>query len=305
MTRTFCGELSLVIPNADYIKRKPIGVKQIVEQAVAHGYTDVLIVNEKDKKPSISIDWLFYFTSREAFVIQHQFLFSSGSLLHVHLPNGPTAFYRVSSVRLIRDTHAPRRARKARRRATDPYRELRHPASCPEPSTASASSSSQPALGEEVKSEAEEEEDDGASDEDVEAIKSEPEADCTGEDCDRSATAAPVAEQMQLDEDGQQEEGTQQQETGTQQQRGRLRVATGALIRGRVFIERPELVINNMRTRLGRSLARMIAALFPADANLAARRVVAFHNQRDFVFFRHYKCLIFIRSLIHCSQIFN
>ena len=51
MTRTFCSELSLVIPNADYIKRKPIGVKQIIEQAISRGYTDVLVVNEKDKKP--------------------------------------------------------------------------------------------------------------------------------------------------------------------------------------------------------------------------------------------------------------
>ena len=227
-----------------------------------------------------------------------------GSLLHVHLPNGPTAFYRVSSVRLIRETHAPRRARKARRRVTDPYRELRHPASCDEPSTAASSSSaSMPA---EVKSEAvaEAEEDEAA---DEEAVKSEPEEEqqqeeleeSAGEGCERAATSG--AEQMQVDspdedEDEDEDEEEKGEDTSPQlqrQQRSPVRLATGSLIRGRVFIERPELVINNMRTRLGRSLARMFAALFPADANLAARRVVAFHNQRDFVFFRHYKCYTF------------
>ena len=234
-----------------------------------------------------------------------------GSLLHVHLPNGPTAFYRISSVRLIRETHAPRRARKARRRVTDPYRELRHPASCDEPSTA-ASSSSAP-MPAEAKSEAEDE------DEDEEAVKFEPEEEeeqqqepeeSAGEDCEREATS--VAEQMQVDSPDENEE--KEEDTSPQlhrQQRNPVRLATGSLIRGRVFIERPELVINNMRTRLGRSLARMFAALFPADANLAARRVVAFHNQRDFVFFRHYKCytlesIIYIESIIHllCQSIF-
>lgn len=33
----------------------------------------------------------------------------------------------------------------------------------------------------------------------------------------------------------------------------------------------------------------MFAALFPHDPQFKGRRVVTFHNQRDFVFFRHHR----------------
>uniref|UniRef100_A0A0D6QYB8 Brix domain-containing protein n=1 Tax=Araucaria cunninghamii TaxID=56994 RepID=A0A0D6QYB8_ARACU len=51
----------------------------------------------------------------------------------------------------------------------------------------------------------------------------------------------------------------------------------------------PELILNNFTTRLGHRVGRMIASLFPQDPNFRGRRVVTFHNQRDFIFFRHHR----------------
>jgi len=51
----------------------------------------------------------------------------------------------------------------------------------------------------------------------------------------------------------------------------------------------PELILNNFTTRLGRRIGRCLAALFPQKPDFIGRRTVTFHNQRDFVFFRHYR----------------
>jgi len=51
----------------------------------------------------------------------------------------------------------------------------------------------------------------------------------------------------------------------------------------------PELILNNFTTRLGRRMGRQLAALFPQKPNFRGRRTITFHNQRDFVFFRHYR----------------
>ncbi|KAL0909489.1 hypothetical protein M5K25_020363 [Dendrobium thyrsiflorum] len=52
---------------------------------------------------------------------------------------------------------------------------------------------------------------------------------------------------------------------------------------------KPELVLNNFTTRLGYRIGRMIQSLFPQDPFFRGRRVVTFHNQRDFIFFRHHR----------------
>jgi len=52
---------------------------------------------------------------------------------------------------------------------------------------------------------------------------------------------------------------------------------------------KPELVLNNFTTRLGHRVGRMIQSLFPQDPNFRGRRVVTFHNQRDYIFFRHHR----------------
>eukprot|EP00274_Cyanoptyche_gloeocystis_P002998 CAMPEP_0196666752 /NCGR_PEP_ID=MMETSP1086-20130531/64693_1 /TAXON_ID=77921 /ORGANISM="Cyanoptyche gloeocystis , Strain SAG4.97" /LENGTH=298 /DNA_ID=CAMNT_0042003989 /DNA_START=91 /DNA_END=987 /DNA_ORIENTATION=- len=58
---------------------------------------------------------------------------------------------------------------------------------------------------------------------------------------------------------------------------------------GKPTAHKPELILNNFNTRLGRRLGRMMAALFPHDPNFRGRRVVTLHNQRDFIFFRHHR----------------
>jgi ribosome production factor 1 len=51
----------------------------------------------------------------------------------------------------------------------------------------------------------------------------------------------------------------------------------------------PEVVLNNFNTRLGHSVGRLLASLFPHDPQFTGRNVVTFHNQRDFIFFRHHR----------------
>lgn len=51
----------------------------------------------------------------------------------------------------------------------------------------------------------------------------------------------------------------------------------------------PELILNNFDTMLGSRMGRMIASIFPQDPELEKRRVVTWHNQRDFIFFRHHR----------------
>lgn len=59
---------------------------------------------------------------------------------------------------------------------------------------------------------------------------------------------------------------------------------------GRATSHKPEVILNNFTTRLGHSVARMFASLFPNDPEFRGRRVVTFHNQRDFIFIRHHRC---------------
>mmetsp|Transcript_33366 Transcript_33366/g.73774 ORF Transcript_33366/g.73774 Transcript_33366/m.73774 type:complete len:347 (+) Transcript_33366:113-1153(+) len=58
---------------------------------------------------------------------------------------------------------------------------------------------------------------------------------------------------------------------------------------GRATQHKPELILNNFGTRLGRRVGRMFASLFSQDPTFRGRRAVTFHNQRDFIFFRHHR----------------
>lgn len=51
----------------------------------------------------------------------------------------------------------------------------------------------------------------------------------------------------------------------------------------------PELILNNFKTRVGKTVARMFNCLFPQKADYVGRRVVTFHNQRDYIFLRHHR----------------
>jgi len=52
---------------------------------------------------------------------------------------------------------------------------------------------------------------------------------------------------------------------------------------------RPEVILNNFTTRLGHGMARMLASLFHYDPEFRGKRVATFHNQRDYIFFRHHQ----------------
>lgn len=48
----------------------------------------------------------------------------------------------------------------------------------------------------------------------------------------------------------------------------------------------PELNLKNFDTRLGRRVARVLEALFPATRDYEGRAIATFHSQRDFIFLR-------------------
>ena len=52
---------------------------------------------------------------------------------------------------------------------------------------------------------------------------------------------------------------------------------------------KPEIILNNFNTRLGLQIGRSFAALFPHDPQYEGRHCITFHNQRDFLFFRHHR----------------
>ena len=51
----------------------------------------------------------------------------------------------------------------------------------------------------------------------------------------------------------------------------------------------PELILNNFDSKVGVRVGRLLASLFPQSPEFKGRRVVTFHNQRDFIFFRHHR----------------
>ncbi|KAJ8983266.1 hypothetical protein NQ317_007166 [Molorchus minor] len=139
-TRIFGRELTRIIPNSVSLYRNRSGVKKIVKSAIKKDFTDILVINENRKEPD--------------------------GLLVIHLPNGPTAYFKVSNVKItteLRKNH-------------------------------------------------------------------------------KDITA-----------------------------------------------HRPEVILNNFSTRLGLTIGRMLGALFHYDPEFVGQRAVSFHNQRDYIFFRHYR----------------
>ncbi|PVG02037.1 Brix-domain-containing protein [Serendipita vermifera] len=51
----------------------------------------------------------------------------------------------------------------------------------------------------------------------------------------------------------------------------------------------PELILNNLVTRLGHTVGRMFQTLFPRLPEFEGRQVVTLHNQRDFLFLRRHR----------------
>jgi len=63
----------------------------------------------------------------------------------------------------------------------------------------------------------------------------------------------------------------------------------------------PEIILNNFNTRLGHSVGRLLATLFPHDPQFTGRRVCTFHNQRDYIFFRHHRYQFKEKSKLKCG----
>ncbi|ODN00505.1 putative ribosome production factor 1 [Orchesella cincta] len=139
-TRLFLKEMERVIPNSTVFHRRQAKIKNIVNQAKDHEFTDIVVINEDRKEPS--------------------------SMLICHLPEGPTCFFRLSNVKLTK--HIKR-----------DWREITS--------------------------------------------------------------------------------------------------------------HRPEVLWSNFRTRLGVGVGRMFASLFHYEPQFKGRRIVTFHNQRDYIFFRHHR----------------
>lgn len=51
----------------------------------------------------------------------------------------------------------------------------------------------------------------------------------------------------------------------------------------------PELILNNFSTTTGDVIGRLFATLYPRNPDFHARRVITFHNQRDYIFFRQHR----------------
>lgn len=73
----FILDLLFVIPDSVYYKRHHFPMKTIVKQCITHNITDVIIINQDKKKLN--------------------------ALTLIHLPNGPTAYFKLSSIKLHKD----------------------------------------------------------------------------------------------------------------------------------------------------------------------------------------------------------
>jgi ribosome production factor 1 len=51
----------------------------------------------------------------------------------------------------------------------------------------------------------------------------------------------------------------------------------------------PELIFKNFNTKVGFRLSRILNGIMPHTPDIAGRQVMTFHNQRDYIFFRHHR----------------
>ncbi|KAK8738413.1 hypothetical protein OTU49_003855, partial [Cherax quadricarinatus] len=78
-TIAFIRELCRMIPDAKPMWRKRSRIEKIIKTATENGFTDVVIVNEDRRIPN--------------------------GLMVIHLPEGPTALFRVSNPKLCKEIH--------------------------------------------------------------------------------------------------------------------------------------------------------------------------------------------------------
>ena len=76
-TIAFMKELSRIIPNSEPMWRKHSSIKKTVKQCIAKSFTDIVVVNEDNRIPN--------------------------GLVISHLPDGPTATFRLSNVKITKE----------------------------------------------------------------------------------------------------------------------------------------------------------------------------------------------------------
>jgi len=81
VSKDFMADLVSLIPNAQYFPRKKFGLQSIQKAAIEHDFTGIVVVAEEHK--------------------------NIHSLYHICLPEGPTAHYRVSNIRLHAQIRKP------------------------------------------------------------------------------------------------------------------------------------------------------------------------------------------------------
>lgn len=96
VTYDFCDEIVGIFPGSEFIRRKKgkgfeIGV--IAGWAAGRGYGSMMVVNEDMKKPS----------KRAISQILGCTLMVLDGITMIHLPNGPTAYFKLTSVQLTKD----------------------------------------------------------------------------------------------------------------------------------------------------------------------------------------------------------
>ena len=81
----FAEEFTSIFPEARFVKRgSQFEIKRIVEIAIKNEFSDVIIINEDRKKPS-------------------KFYLYLDAVTVIHLPNGPTAHFKLTSIRLCKE----------------------------------------------------------------------------------------------------------------------------------------------------------------------------------------------------------
>lgn len=73
-TLMFANELANVFYNAVYVNRQMHEMKQVLSESINSSYTDIVVISERQHKPY--------------------------SMTLIHLPSGPTAYFRLTSVKV-------------------------------------------------------------------------------------------------------------------------------------------------------------------------------------------------------------
>ncbi|KAK7062065.1 Brix domain-containing protein [Favolaschia claudopus] len=106
-TYDFCDELVGIFPGAEFIRRKKgkgFEVGRIAGWAAGRGYKHMCVVNEDSKKPSALIFFSYCYNLLQLCSP------AADAITLIHLPNGPTAYFKLTSVQLTKDIYGHARA---------------------------------------------------------------------------------------------------------------------------------------------------------------------------------------------------